>query len=362
MALTQGRQQFSLDTWGDLDGLKEYNSPMEDDEQKDLPNTKPKTARWADRYNILKTIKIKGLGTWVHLYVAENKDTKAKVLRLKKHLNWFSIPNSIHLDRVVKALKQGGKEHGWDVSLIDGVSASVNSGDVSDAGLEVIASSLKKMREEKVALKRSIQTLKEIQEESRIFFYQERIKEFEERLLGSYSETTGPNSWQRWIYENNWLFGIHYQTPIEKEKVGFDSIPDYLFPTWDGFIDILEIKKPTEEVVKRDPSHAGSYMWSSKTNEAIGQVVNYINEVDLNKLVLRERIEDKYPHLKDIITVKPRAFILVGRSESMSRKDKEALRKLNYSLHGIEVVTYTDLLTRGKKIIEMYQQSAKKTS
>lgn len=198
--------------------------------------------------------------------------------------------------------------------------------------------------------------IKEIKEQSNIAFYKEKIAEFKKRLKENHSETTGPNSWQRWIYENNWLFGIHYQTPIEKEKVGFDSIPDYLFPTWDGYIDILEIKKPTEEVIKKDSSHPGSYMWSSKSNEAIGQVVNYINEVDLNKYILRERIENKYPHLKDIITIKPRAFILIGKSDSMARKDKEALHKLNYSLHGIEVITYTDLLNRGNKIIEMYQK------
>ncbi len=198
--------------------------------------------------------------------------------------------------------------------------------------------------------------IKEIKEQSNIAFYKEKIAEFEKRLKENHSETTGPDSWQRWIYENNWLFGIHYQTPIEKEKVGFDSIPDYLFPTWDGFIDILEIKKPTEEVIRKDPHHPGSYMWSSKTNEAIGQVVNYINEVDLNKFILRERIENKYPHLKDIIMIKPRAFILIGKSELLDRRDKEALHKLNYSLHGIEVITYTDLLTRGNKIIEMYQK------
>ena len=204
-------------------------------------------------------------------------------------------------------------------------------------------------------IKKPPESLKEVQKQTRISFYQEKIKEFEHRLEGDYSETTGSDSWQKWIYENNWLFGIQYQNPIEKEKEGFDSIPDYLFPTWDGFIDILEIKKPTERVIKKDSSHSGSYMWSSKVNESIGQAVNYINEVDLNKHALRERIEEKYPYLKDVITVRPRAYILIGESNPMSRGDKEALRKLNYSLHGIEVITYTDLLTRGKKIIEMYQ-------
>ena len=34
--------------------------------------------------------------------------------------------------------------------------------------------------------------------------------------------------------------------------------------------------------------------------------------------------------------------------------EKEAFRKLNHSLHGIEVLTYTDLLKRGENLIKVY--------
>ena len=41
-------------------------------------------------------------------------------------------------------------------------------------------------------------------------------------------------------------------------------MPDYLFPTLDGFVDILEIKLPSFEVIEEDVGHIGSWVWSGK--------------------------------------------------------------------------------------------------
>lgn len=190
-------------------------------------------------------------------------------------------------------------------------------------------------------------------------FFQNKLNELKTRLNSKkqYSETKGKNSWQAWIYQNNWLFGSYYQVPIEKEKIGFDSIPDYLFPTIDGFLDILEIKLPSHDVLLNDTSHAHSFKWSAKASEAISQVVTYLHEIEIHQFEIQQKIEENYKELfrdKKIFVIKPRAFILVGRNNSWSPEKKRALRKLNYSLHGIEVLTYDDLLNRGNRMIEMY--------
>jgi len=215
---------------------------------------------------------------------------------------------------------------------------------------------LEKLKTEKRMLKKDVADLKELQERSNISFYKQKLEEFKSRLRKNYPETRGKNSWQTWIYENDWLFGIHYQKPIEKEKIGFNSIPDFLFPTLDGFLDILEIKRPSIEVIKEDSSHRGSYMWASETNKAIGQVINYIYQIELNQLQLMQKINEIYgeKYKSAIFTIKPRGFILVGESNVWKDMDKKAFRKLNYSLHGIEVLTYTDLYNRGEKIIRLY--------
>jgi len=216
---------------------------------------------------------------------------------------------------------------------------------------------VKGLREQKKILKSEIEQLEELQKSSNIALFQSRIKELEERLKSTkqYAETRGKNSWQSWIYKNNWLLGIQYQQPIEKQKINLSgSMPDYLFPTIDGFLDILEIKLPSNDVVIEDGSRPGSYRWCGETNKAIGQVVNYLSDIERLQLELSRTIKSEYDW--DVFVIKPRAFIVVGTKEGWNEKRKEALRKLNYSLHGIEVLTYTDLIQRGQEIIQRYTQ------
>lgn len=223
--------------------------------------------------------------------------------------------------------------------------------------IEKTTQSLKKSRRKNRSLHLAYEQL---QQQSSLTYYKTRLDELTTRLKSKkgFHETIGDDCWQNWIYDNKWLFGTHYLPPFEKEKVGFDSIPDFLFPTFDGFLDILEIKRPSFDVIKPDGSHAGSWAWCPDTNWAIGQVVNYLKEIDKLQLVIAERINAKYEDDYDIpiYAVKPRAFILVGNSEQWKPTQHQALRNLNYSLHGIEVLTYYDLRQRGEGIIKMLER------
>jgi hypothetical protein len=179
------------------------------------------------------------------------------------------------------------------------------------------------------------------------------IEEFSGRLSsGSFAETAGDDSWQKWIYKNNWLFGVNYKKPIEKAKINIVGVmPDYLFPTLDGFVDILEIKLPADEVILKDASHPGSWKWTPETNTAIGQVVNYLGEIDRLRLEIEKNIKTEYGY--EISLLKPRAYILIGDSTSWDNPKKEGLRKMNHSLHGIEILTYKDLLDRGNQSLNV---------
>ncbi len=179
------------------------------------------------------------------------------------------------------------------------------------------------------------------------------VKELQSRLdSNDFPETAGDDSWQKWIYKNNWLFGVNYKKPIERAKINIAGvIPDYLFPTVDGFVDILEIKKPKDDVIKKDPNHLGSWMWTPETNAAIGQVINYLGEIDRLKLEIEREI--KFKDIGCVINLlKPRAFILIGDSRNWKDGKKEGLRKLNHSLHGIEILTYKELLNRGNQFLQ----------
>lgn len=180
------------------------------------------------------------------------------------------------------------------------------------------------------------------------------LDELRDRLKKDYSETKGDDSWQNWISKNNWLFGVNYKQPIEKAKINLSGImPDFLYPTIDGFVDVLEIKLPKDDVLVEDPNHKGSWKWTPETNSAIGQVVNYLTEMDRLRFENENKIQNEI-HQK-VLFLKPRTFILIGNSKDWTNQKKEALRKLNYYLHNIEVITYKDLLDRGNQFIENKQ-------
>lgn len=178
------------------------------------------------------------------------------------------------------------------------------------------------------------------------------VDELKQRLAtGCFQETSGGDSWQKWIYKHNWLFGINYQEPIQKVKINIAGVmPDFIFPTLDGFVDILEIKLPSKEVIEEDSGHPGSWRWSVESNFAIGQVVNYLCEIDRLKSEIEQQIETVYK--KKVSVLKPRAFILIGQNDGWITVKKDGLRKLNDSLHGIELLTYSDLSKRGEALIE----------
>jgi hypothetical protein len=154
------------------------------------------------------------------------------------------------------------------------------------------------------------------------------VDELKQRLAtGTFSETSGDDSWQKWIYKHNWLFGINYQEPIQKVKINIGGVmPDYIFPTLDGFADILEIKLPSAEVIEKDSSHTGSWVWSNQSNYAIGQVVNYLCEIGRLILEIEKRIEAVYQ--KKVSVLKPRAFILIGQSDSWETDKKRRFEEI----------------------------------
>lgn len=274
-----------------------------------------------ENYNSFPLSKLKD-GEWIKL--------ELKSSEIKKLLDYLPL------------LKELFRQHGipWGESSFR----------ITDQNAHSIISQLSKVRDKK-KLKKALEQLpsegiSNLSENLliglQIYKKEQTITQFKEKLKKELPES----NWQKWIYENNWLFGVNYKKPIQKEKINIEGImPDYLFPTIDGFVDILEIKLPADEVIIEDKNHSGAWKWTPKANEAIGQIVNYLGEIDR----LRLEIEKKYRY--KISFLKPRAYILIGNSSGWPTEKKEGLRKLNYALHGIEILTYKDLLDRGQSII-----------
>lgn len=239
--------------------------------------------------------------------------------------------------------------------------ASANVGDVigrstkSAKGVGAVAKAtseaLKAARKEGLELKKENADLRGLLNASKLHVYERDLQEFKDRLTKQFKETSGKNNWQEWFRNHSWVLGPNYLEPIEKSKVGFEQIPDFILPTLDGFADILELKLPAHAVIRSDSSHPGSVFWTPDAAKAIGQASNYIHEAEDNRLKLKEKMSEALGI--ELAFVRPRAFVIIGVETDWDDKQRKMFRHLRATLHGIEVLTYNDIARRAEAIIKM---------
>lgn len=165
------------------------------------------------------------------------------------------------------------------------------------------------------------------------------IKDFEENLSQNRSESF----WQEWFSKNKWVLGSEYLQIIDERHINVDNIADYLMEAFDGFVDIVEIKKPNVDNFWQDTLDHNNYIPSSALTKAIIQCQNYIYEIERqsNSIDFLERVNNKK-------VIKPRCLLVFGRSNLWNELQRKAYRILNSSLNQITILTYDHLLERIK--------------
>ncbi len=151
-----------------------------------------------------------------------------------------------------------------------------------------------------------------------------------------------------WVKENDWVFGIEYIRRLDATKIGLHSDTDMLVESLDGFVDLIELKKSSvNPLFIEDTSHR-CYYPSASLSQVIGQTIHYLGVMEDQRHLLKS--ED------GLNVLKPRAKIVIGQSSIMAEKEKEALRKLNDTLHNIEVLTYDEVKYRARRIVDNYSE------
>jgi hypothetical protein len=173
----------------------------------------------------------------------------------------------------------------------------------------------------------------------------ESIKEHSNLL--QYSARQPEKIFQNWIEKNVWTLGIDYIKRHPARKIGIDSESDLIMETTDGFIDLIELKRPKFEIFNFDESHK-SYYPSRELAKVLGQCMQYLRVLEDYKLILEKAYKFK--------VLRPRIKIIVGRSHSFTDEEFEALRVLNASLSHIQIISYDYLVLCGKNIISYYSR------
>jgi hypothetical protein len=149
---------------------------------------------------------------------------------------------------------------------------------------------------------------------------------------------------QRHLEEHYWLFGSEYSERLQLRRATRDEIQDFIVRrTTDDYIEIIEIKRTLggARLFNWDKSHQ-SYYPSVPLAEVVGQVINYIEQLDADRSGLLRR--------DGVDTNKIRAKIVIGRT--IDDDQLAALRNFNGHLHRIEVLTYDQLLRIGQRILD----------
>jgi hypothetical protein len=160
------------------------------------------------------------------------------------------------------------------------------------------------------------------------------------------ADTVNEDQFQNWIKTNTWVFGTEYIKRFDTRKIGIHSQADFIVESLVGFTDLVELKKSDFNLFEKDASR-NCYYPSKDLSQVMGQAIHYIKVMEDHRAILKEG--------DDLEVLKPRVKVIIGRSATLVYDEKKALRLLNATLHGIEIITYDEILSRAKKIISMYE-------
>lgn len=79
-----------------------------------MADSDEKKDSWKSRNKEIKSFTVSGKRGWVKLIIGENREKHNRFLRLKKYLNWFSIPDAHSLSIVRGLLERGAKHLDWE--------------------------------------------------------------------------------------------------------------------------------------------------------------------------------------------------------------------------------------------------------
>jgi hypothetical protein len=169
------------------------------------------------------------------------------------------------------------------------------------------------------------------------------IQEFENMLGANLLEPR----WQEWFKRNDWVLGSEFVKVLDERQIDPQHITDYLMQAYDGFVDIIEIKRPEGSIrFWADTRDHDNYIPSSDLTKAIMQATRYIYEVEreANSVKFLERVGN-------VKTIKPRCVLIFGRSQDWNSDQREAYRILNASFHNLTIMTYDHVLARAKRML-----------
>lgn len=168
-----------------------------------------------------------------------------------------------------------------------------------------------------------------------------------------YSES----AWQTKIYDIIQLLYpkyIYYEREVRFKGIdSHDKRPDFILVDANGFIDVLEIKKPDTSILSKNITYRNNYVPVRELSGTVQQVEKYIyclNNLNSNDIFFK-KIEEKIPNGIKVKVLNPNGMIIMGRNNTFNEQQNQDFELIKRQYKNItEIMTYDDLLLRLKTI------------
>lgn len=150
---------------------------------------------------------------------------------------------------------------------------------------------------------------------------------------------------------------IYSKREVEFEGADkYNKKPDFILVDSNGYIDILEIKKPDVQLLTKQASYRNNYVPVRELAGAIQQIEKYIfclNSSEKNEKKVIEKLKaDKILDNINIKVVNPQGILILGRSNTFNQQQKDDFELVKRQYKNIaDIMTYDDLLGRLHNII-----------
>lgn len=195
------------------------------------------------------------------------------------------------------------------------------------------------------------------------------INSFETNLSGK--GASNENAWQKFFVDNTFALKQIFASPVayygeqisvripDMKGVGAQIADFVLANTLTRSMVVVEIKTPatklTGQAVYRGKSSAKIYPPTTELSGGIAQLQAQMESARTDfDLIMRKTPDSALVDTK-IVT----GAVIVGRLDSLNQLQKESFVRYRHGLHGIEVITFDEVLERLRDLHEMLQESRK---
>lgn len=175
-------------------------------------------------------------------------------------------------------------------------------------------------------------------------------------------DTQSENDWQNFFEENKWIFGygLRYQilrmvqaqpyyggTAIDRRG---GQRGDFLAATEaeTKFTCLVEIKKPTTQLLQREQYRNGAWGISNELAGAVSQIQTNCAEWE----IIGARQDQNRERLQNIYTVSPKGIVVIGKTSELDGLEKRnSFERFRRELRNPEIITYDELFERASFIV-----------